>query len=259
LDPQRKKEASLWNRILDTLSHLFYEGFKSLVLTIVIVIILRASILEIYKIPSSTMAPTLYIGDHILVSKLSYGIEIPFSGWFLDSPRKIVEFSKPLRGDVVAFHLKRDVNRFFIKRIIGLPGDRLSMRQGQPFINGKAVSRVLLKKENHLALYQEMAYLIKDNSIDDVKIFQETLPETEHSYLVFSDQRMARFSEMMEQTIPEGHVFVLGDNRNELADSRFFGFVPINRISGKVKWVWLNYSTQNGKFRFLFRRIGTKI
>lgn len=200
-----------------------------------VVLFVRSFIAEPYNIPSSSMVPTLYTGDFILVDKSAYGVRLPLAH------TKLFGSGEPKRGDVAVFRYPDKPSIYYIKRIIGLPGDTVTMEDGTLSINGRPVK----KTEN------------ADASIDSFStIYNETLGEITHlmrdmdgveagataPFVFQQDPAFVTKSELesWKVTVPEGEYFTMGDNRDESADSRFWGFVPEKNLSGKATYVWMH-------------------
>lgn len=205
---------------------------------IIFVFVLRSFLFEPFKIPSGSMIPTLQIGDLILVNKFEYGIRLPV----ID--KKIIPVHDLQRGDVVVFRYPVDPRVDYIKRVVGLPGDEVSYLNAELKINGKPVPTKALG-----AQYDE-------ESMRDMLQFQETLGSKVHTIqrrpelLPFNVMAPSNFPhrEMCTYSIegfvckvPSGHYFMMGDNRDNSADSRYWGFVPDENIVGKAFFVWMNF------------------
>lgn len=218
---------------------LLVDYAKSFFPIFLIVLILRSFIFEPFKIPSASMMPTLLIGDFILVNKYDYGIRLPVLH------TKILDNKTPKRGDIVVFRYPEDPSIPFIKRVIGLPGDRLAYHDKTLYINGIKVKQELDGRYNAHGAGMMM---------DGVSLRIEELDKNvDHEILI--DPR--RFSQELETTVPEGHYFVLGDNRDNSKDSRFWGFVPDENLVGRAFLIWMNWDSKNGGIDF--SRIGTTI
>ncbi len=179
----------------------FREYIEAIILAIVIALFIRTFVIQAYKIPSGSMKPTLLIGDHILVSKFNYGIKLPFLRTTL------IPVGAPHRGDIVVFIYPEDRSKDFIKRLIGVPGDTIEIRNKKIFINGLP--------------YSDKHGVYVDNFIVPGAV-----------------QPRDNFGPV---TVPEGTLFVMGDNRDESYDSRFWGFVSKKDVLGKaliIYWSW---------------------
>jgi len=196
-----------------------------------------------YRIPSGSMMPTLLIGDFILVNEFSYGVRLPGLN------TKIIEVGKPQRGDVVVFRYPENPSIPFMKRLVGLPGDLIEYDYATKMlsINNEPVVQTLV------GIYVGMG---SGSRMTGSKLIIEYLPGgTEHSILVSS--RESVFSLGKEWIVPENEYFVLGDNRDNSKDSRFWGTVPEANLIGKVLFVWMNFDWNNGGFNW--QRLGTQI
>lgn len=201
------------------------------------VFVLRSFLVEPYRIPSGSMKPTLLIGDFIVVNKFTYGIRLPVIN------KKIIEFNEPDRGDVMVFRFPPDPSVNFIKRVIGLPGDKIVYQNKKLFINGELVPTELLDTEIHTTPNGDQYRMqLLTEQLPDIshEIYQHVTPGKEVSLIV-----------------PPGHYFVLGDNRDESDDSRFWGFVPEENIIGKAFGLWMSWDSEH--YRIRFSRIGDSI
>ncbi len=201
------------------------------------VFILRSFLVEPYRIPSGSMKPTLLVGDFILVNKFTYGIRLPI----ID--KEIIPLNKPDRGDVMVFRFPPEPKINFIKRVIGLPGDKIIYKNKQLFVNGE-----LIPKTDP----QIVTLTAPDGQPYRVREFTETLPHVSHH--IYEHLTPGQDAEVV---VPEGHYFVMGDNRDESDDSRFWGFVPDENIIGKAFALWMSWDGEH--YRVRFDRVGTAI
>ena len=208
---------------------------------ILVVFLLRSFLYEPFKIPSGSMIPTLLIGDLILVNKFYYGIRLPIVN------KKIIPNHDPARGDVMVFRYPKDPSTDFIKRVVGIPGDVVTFRDQQLFINGSPVPVVAMPPPGY---YDE-------DSLQYFPEFSEKLGAVEHHILInprsrqfhwadesvtFPFRENCRYSaEGLTCKVPPGHYFMMGDNRDNSQDSRYWGFVPDQNIVGKAFFVWMNF------------------
>jgi signal peptidase I len=204
---------------------------------IALVFFLRSFLWEPFKIPSSSMVPTLLVGDLILVNKYTYGVRLPIIN------KKVVQLNDPQRGDVMVFKYPKDMSQDYIKRVVGVPGDKIVYENKRLTVNGKAVE------------YTALDDYLDDESLVLKKQFSENLTGVNHRILN-DDQRptltQAEVSEFPHKdacsykyegftcVVPEGNYFMMGDNRDNSADSRYWGFVPDKNIVGKAFFVWMN-------------------
>ena len=211
----------------------FKSNFLSLFYAILIAIIIRTFIFQAFFIPSSSMEPTLLVGDRIFVSKFSYGYSkhsFPFS---LPLINERVLFSDPERGDIIVFKTPENLRIDYIKRLVGLPGDKIQMIDGILHINDIPVKRKKIRSETKL---------INNGQIRNVLVYEETLPNNV-SYETF-DMGNTRADNTSEIFIPEDSYFFMGDNRDNSKDSRFVGSVPKNNLVGKAQIIF--FATEGG-------------
>jgi len=214
------------------------EYAKAFFPVILIVLILRSFLVEPFRIPSGSMMPTLLDGDFILVNKFGYGIRLPVLN------TKIIEVGDPKRGDVVVFRFPRDPSVDYIKRIVGLPGDRIVYRDKVLYINDEPMKQELIGTYTGTGTGMSMTG-------HSLRI--ETLANVRHEILTRPEQppRNAEFR------VPEGHYFVMGDNRDNSNDSRFWGFVPDENLVGKAFMIWMNWDSADKTIRW--ERLGSFI
>lgn len=193
------------------------EYSRSFFPVLALVLVLRSFLFEPFQIPSGSMLPTLKIGDFILVNKFTYGIRLPVIG------TKVVSLNDPQRGDVLVFKFPGDESTNYIKRVVGTPGDRIRYVQKQLYINGELVPQQLI------------ASLPPGNP--QLQLLEEVLGDVKHQIYRHYDPA----SPGKEWVVPEGHYFVMGDNRDRSNDSRFWGFVPDELVVGKAQLVWMHW------------------
>lgn len=204
---------------------------------IVVVFFLRSFVAEPFRIPSGSMIPTLLVGDLILVNKFAYGIRLPV----ID--QKIIDVGSPQRGDVMVFRYPNDESENYIKRVVGLPGDTVVYENKRLTINGQAVPttklddyfdgpELLLKRQ-----YNEHLGNVDHRIINDDRVSTQT----QHDNFRFIE-RCTYNALGFRCSVPAGHYFMMGDNRDNSADSRVWGFVPERNIVGKAFFVWMNFS-----------------
>ncbi len=259
----------------------FREWFNTIFYGALIAIIFRSFLLEPFNIPSGSMIPTLNVGDHIFVEKWTYGFSrysFPFGSWHLWDGRFLA--TEPNVGDVIVFRNPINESQDFVKRLIGVPGDKIQMRDGRLYINGKIVKRenprpyivaVLPKSIRGVGFYRgdmvirgnkiwvnnapaTFNYTIEYKSdsyckmvagvcgVFDATEYTETLPNgVRHSIIEMADN--GPYDNTAEYTVPAGHFFFMGDNRDNSSDSRAeIGFVPRDNVLGRVWFVWYSHN-----------------
>jgi signal peptidase I len=205
------------------------EYSRSLFPVLLIVLVFRSFLFEPFKIPSGSMIPTLLVGDFIVVNKFSYGVRLPVLN------KKIISTGSPERGDVVVFRYPEDTSVNFIKRAVGLPGDMITYRDKQLFVNGERLESAATGRFN--------TNDVKCSTPEsDARLFRETLGNTNHDILIHE----TRGSRNGQWEVPEGHYFMMGDNRDRSNDSRMWGFVPEENLLGRAVGIWLNFDFEKG-------------
>ena len=196
-----------------TKGRVLWEYAQAIILAVILALFIRTFVVQAFKIPSESMLDTLKIGDHILVSKFIYGIKEPFSG------SVIIPVSSPRRGDVVVFIYPEDPTKDYIKRVIGLPGDKVEIIDKKVHINGKALNEPYARFADRIIIPKGV-------------------------------QPRDNFGPV---EVPAGHLFVMGDNRDHSYDSRYWGFVDIAKVRGKafvIYWSW-----DSGRFNVRWSRL----
>ena len=210
---------------------------------ILVVFFLRSFLVEPFKIPSGSMIPTLLIGDFILVNKFTYGIRLPVANV------KIVELGSPQRGDVMVFRYPADPSLDYIKRVVGLPGDRVEYRDKALRINGRPVPRRQLGDYESRERLQYFPHFLEsfEGSEHEI-ILEKEAPGFVARGMDFRHSGNCGYnSGGLVCTVPAGHYFMMGDNRDNSSDSRVWGFVPDANIVGKAFFIWLNLN-ELGRF-----------
>lgn len=195
------------------------EYAKSLFPVFFLVLLFRSFVAEPFMIPSESMLPTLEVGDYIVVNKFAYGFRLPVLG------TKIKSMEEPERGDVMVFKFPSNPKISFIKRVIGLPGDTIRYENKRLYINEELVEEILMSKD-------------KDLSYSEARLYQEKLDELEH--LIQKRFGVREYNKQKQWLIPEGEYFVMGDNRDNSNDSRFWGTVPDKLVMGKAFAIWMH-------------------
>jgi signal peptidase I len=219
---------------------LWLEYSASFFPVICAVFFLRSFLFEPFKIPSGSMIPSLMVGDFILVNKYTYGVRLPVIN------QKIIDMNEPKRGDVVVFRYPKDESVDYIKRVVGVPGDVVSYQDKRLTINGVPFT------------YETKPDYLDPENVTYAKLYRETYPEAlggvshqilnhpERSSLIFNQDRFPYYENCNYSSggitckVPAGHYFVMGDNRDNSADSRYWGFVPEKNLVGKAFFVWMN-------------------
>lgn len=205
------------------------EYSRSLFPVLLLVLLFRSFMFEPFKIPSGSMIPTLLIGDFIVVNKFAYGLRLPVLN------KKVLDVGEPQRGDVVVFRYPVDTGINFIKRLVGLPGDSVTYRDKQLFVNGEPVH-----------IEQASSYSSRDVKCstprNDAVKASEALGTGGHEILLHEGSR----GRNGQWIVPEGHYFMMGDNRDRSNDSREWGFVPEENLVGRAVGIWLNFDFEKG-------------
>jgi signal peptidase I len=190
------------------------ENIEAVVIAVVLALFIRTFVIQAYKIPSGSMLETIQLGDHILVNKFIYGIKIPFIH------KTLIHITNPKRGDIIVFIPPNDPDKDYIKRVIGIPGDVIEIKNKQLYRNGKLVKE---------------PYVMHT----DPNVYPRSFGPRDNFGPV---------------TVPPGHLFMMGDNRDSSLDSRYWGFASLNMVEGKALIIYWSWDSQDFKVRW--SRIG---
>ena len=221
---------------------------KALVVCFSIVVLVRSFLFEPFKIPSSSMVPTLKIGDHIFVSKFFYGLTLPFL------KVELVGWSSPKRGDIIVFLFPRDESLHYIKRVVGIPGDVIEFKGKDLVINGNIIKR-------EPVLDTTLPTQAGGETYPSGELYKEYLDNTIHLVRYKSGTTGDLNRLVPKETVPPNKFFVMGDNRDDSYDSRSWGFVPRENIKGRAEMIWLSLDQSNssGTRAVRWSRCGTLI
>lgn len=261
-DLQAKSEVGLSEKELAKLypENPIIENARGLFPVIAVVFVLRSFIYEPFQIPSGSMMPTLLVGDFILVEKFSYGVKEPV--W----QTKLIPTGEPKRGDVAVFKYPEDQRVDFIKRVVGLPGDRIVYKDKQLYLI-PACGKAECGKYKALDMNFLGDKYFKDEQ-GKMQVYSEILGQGAHQLLINpnrSEQTYAYYQQkdvetyQLEWVVPEGHYFVMGDNRDNSRDSRFWGFVPERNLVGKAVAIWMSFDFDRSADSFLPKWVPTNI
>jgi signal peptidase I len=240
LAPRRKRGGTSTGQAkIETEYPLIVEYARSFFPIFLIVLVLRSFLVEPFRIPSGSMMPTLLIGDFILVNKYDYGIRLPVIN------QKVIDMSSPKRGDVVVFRYPEDPSTPFIKRIVGLPGDHITYSNKTLRVNDKEIA---------LKAMGEYEGVGAGESMTGTSLLEEQLDDKPHTILIDPERDSHVVNDFV---VPEGNYFVLGDNRDNSRDSRYWGTVPDANLIGRAFMIWMNWDSENGGVAW--KRLGTSI
>jgi signal peptidase I len=218
---------------------IFREYFDSIGVAVLVALLLRAFVVEAFKIPSGSMIPTLAVGDHIFVNKFLYGLRIPFT------MTKFFEWRKPKRGEVIVFIWPVDHDKDFIKRVVAVEGDTVEVRRGVLFVNGKAVEHKRIPGEWKYWDFDE-----KNEVWREASGFREEEELDGHRYITLhnsdGDDFFNSHNDRSPVVVPKDSVFCMGDNRDNSNDSRFWGPVPLENVKGEALVVWFSQGQPEG-------------
>lgn len=213
---------------------------------ILAVFVLRSFIAEPFKIPSGSMIPTLQVGDFILVNKFTYGIRLPVIN------KKIIDVNQPQRGDVMVFRYPEDPSLDYIKRVVGVPGDKVAYQNKKLTVNGKPLETRQIDDYLHPErLYYSKQFIEKVGAVEHRTLNDAEVPPFIRDAASFPYRDDCLYNNIgVVCTVPAGHYFMMGDNRDNSRDSRFWGFVPEENIVGKAFFIWFNFSNLSRIGRF---------
>lgn len=226
---QKRRDKAVQSSLEAPREPILVEYARSLFPVLLIVLLFRSFLFEPFKIPSGSMIPTLLVGDFIVVNKFTYGIRLPVLN------KKIIPVNEPERGDVVVFRYPPDPSVNYIKRLVGLPGDTVTYRDKQLYVNGDKIESTPVRRwaSNDVKCTTPET---------DAMLYDETLGNVNHNVLVheISSGRNGQW------VVPAGHYFMMGDNRDRSSDSRFWGYVPEDNLVGRAIGIWLNFDFEKG-------------
>lgn len=226
-DPETKMTTKVKPQRPEIVEHA--AGFFFVIL---IVLVLRSFVFEPFRIPSESMVPTLQNGDFVVVSKFAYGVRLPITN------QKIIEVGRPDRGDVVVFRYPQKPEIDFIKRIIGLPGDKIGMQDNQLYVNGIPATYTNQQAFTAYAVDSCGETLLESIPREDGAKQLHTILDDTNNCSKKAGVMPSGFSEIM---VPDGHFLVMGDNRQHSSDSRRWGFLPEANLAGKATYIWFNW------------------
>ena len=234
-----------------------WDNFVSLGSALLLVLVIRSSVIEAFKIPSGSMIPTLLVGDQIFVNKFAYGLRVPFTDWIGEKPLYFFRIKEPARGDIIVFKYPEDPEIYFIKRIVAVPGDTVEMKNKVIYLNGKPYDRTPVDEAKKDQIFKSLEDSASEYPRERMKVYYDKFDHTAGTIML--DTQSYFSLDMPARTVPPGNYFVMGDNRDNSKDSRFWGYVPFENIKGNavIIWlsVWLDFDQKN--FTFHPERIGT--
>ena len=232
-------DSLLWapQRVKDAKEPLVVEYARSFFPIILVVLVIRSFIVEPFRIPSASMLPTLHIGDFILVNKFAYGVRLPVLN------NKVISVGEPQQGDVLVFRYPKNPKVDYIKRVIGLPGDKVGYFNKTIYINDKPIAQDVKEKD--------VSLLAIAPARSELRV--EQLGEFGHDILIDPERRLIEG----ETIVPDGEYFVMGDNRDNSNDSRFWGTVPEENLVGKAFFIWMSWDWNTGGI--VWDRLGNSI
>lgn len=220
------------------------EYFESIVVAVGVALAVRTFAVEPFKIPSGSMIPTLLVGDYLFVNKFAYGHRVPYTR------ERVFMHQGPERGDIAVFEFPQDPRKDYIKRIVGIPGDRIAYHNKRLHLNGKPIA---YEEQGPFSYVNEHDVSVASERLIEVLPGAMAAHAVSHPILV----RPQAHAGPVETTVPEGHYFVMGDNRDNSNDSRYWGFVPAYRLVGKALVIFWSWDHQEGQLRW--ERLGQEV
>lgn len=229
-----------------------FDHLISIAAALLLVFFVRSSFYESYKIPSGSMIPTILIGDHVFVNKFAYRFNLPFSEYF-GKPIRLFERAGPKRGDIVVFESPRNPEINYIKRVIGVPGDSVRVRDRKLYVNDVLMAASPATEDEAKRIFSDL----RDPRLgeNEMQVFREKLDGEDH--WIFLDRNNFVSESFGPYPVPEGKIFVMGDNRDFSDDSRFIGAIPIDSVRGRASWIWLSIWLQFDPFELVFHPLRT--
>jgi len=228
------------------------EYIEAILIALILALFIRTFIVQAFKIPSGSMKDTLLIGDHLLVTKFKYGIHIPNEVLFFGNQLfdDYTLFQKvPERKDIIVFKFPGNEKRDFIKRVIGLPGEKIEIRKQKVYINGKVLDDSYTRhNEKPIIFEHNIDYSCPSSIPENTGAFMRATNSFLMDYR--ADRSVYPRDNMCPIKVPEGHVFVMGDNRENSEDSRFWGFVDVRKIRGKALFIYWSWDHDKNRIRF---------
>ncbi len=204
------------------------DYLENILIAVFLALVVRTFVISGYKVPTSSMAPTLLPGDFIFAFRLPFGLKVPLTD-------KKIAINSPQRGEVVVFSYLDQPKVSYVKRVVGLPGDRVQIQDGQLLINEQKLSyRDVQDGLLPSSLNPELFKLVEERDSDQVR----------HLVVAKETQKKSKSYQFGPFVVPPNEIFLLGDNRDSSDDSRYWGTVPIERVDGRVVWIWLSLNWQ---------------
>lgn len=227
------------------------ETLEAILIAVAIALCLRAFVVEAFKIPSSSMVPNLKIGDHIFVNKFTYGLRIPFT------LTQLAKMKQPKRGEIIIFNYPGNTSLDYIKRLVGLPGDRIKIEDNKVWINGNLLQREDITDSETLGLLKDIPNseeysLFREKSADEIPyivMYRKYRPGmVDCNYCSGARTEDTPNGVTEDLIVPEGMYFAMGDNRDNSSDSRVWGFVPAAFVKGRALFTWLSLNSDEPLF-----------